>query len=122
MMTIATIATMSQRINSPTSIPDISSSLGHDASACADRLELANLFRQCPLDRQTLHRGGAVEAVTAAGLLHDKIGVRRVRDRTAMREYKNVGIDAERGLGPGIDAGRAVLQLQRGLRADRAAG
>ena len=45
----------------------------------ADRLEFTNLFRQRPLHRQALHRGGAVEAVALARVFHDEVGIRRAR-------------------------------------------
>src|SRR5438105_10699613 len=102
-ITTATIATMSQRINSPTRFPDIFSSLGPGALACADRLEFPNLFRQRNLHRQSLHGGGAVEAVAIACVPDDVIRVGRGRDRTAMREHENLRIDAERRLRPGGD-------------------
>src|SRR5438132_11249788 len=118
-MTTATIATMSQRINSPTRFPDIFSSLGPGALARADRLEFPNLIRERQFHRQALHRGGAVEAVAIAGVPDDEIRVRRGRDRTAMCEHENFRIDAQRSLRPGVDTRRAVFQLQRGLGADR---
>src|SRR5882757_10144380 len=121
-MTTATIATMSQRINSPTRFPDIFSSLGHGALARADRLEFPYLIRERQFHRQPLHRGGAVEAVAIAGIPDDEIRVVRGRDRTAMREHENFRIDAERRLGPGVDARRTVFQLQCRLGADGTAG
>jgi hypothetical protein len=60
--------------------------------------------------------------VAVAGILHDEIGVGGIRDGAAMRENDDVRIDAERGLRPGVDARGAILQLERGLRADGAAG
>ena len=39
---------------------------GHGGSPSADGLEGAGLFGERPLDRQALHRGGAVEAVAGA--------------------------------------------------------
>src|ERR1700730_8819705 len=113
-MTTATIATMSQRINSPTSFPDIFSSLGPGALACADRLEFPNLIRERQFHRHALHGGGAGETVAIAGVPDDESRVRRRRDRTAMREHENFRIDAQRRLGPGVDTGRAVFQLWRG--------
>ena len=88
----------------------------------ADRLEFTNLFRQCPLHRQALHRGGAVEAVALARVFHDEVGIRRLGDRAAMGQHQYVRIDAERGRGPGVDLFRTVLEFRRGVRPDRAAG
>ena len=43
-------------------------------------------------------------------------------DRAAMGQHDDVRIDPERRRRPGVDLRRAVLELQRRLRADRAAG
>src|SRR5882757_407824 len=120
--TITTIATISQRINSPTKIPDMLPSLNFPALSRADRLEFAHLIRQRPLHRQALHRRCAVETVAVAGGLHDEIGILRIGNRTAMGQHQNVRVDAECRRSPGVDLGRAVLQLGRSLRTDRAAG
>src|SRR4030095_14140170 len=107
-MTIATMAMISHRINSPTRFPDIFSSLGPGAQR-ADRLEFPNLIRQRQFHRQPFHRGGAVEAVAVPGIFHDEIGIRGVGDRTAMREHENARVDAERRLRPGFDPRGAVI-------------
>ena len=54
----------------------------------ADRLEFTNLFRQRPLHRQPLHRGGAVEAVALARVFHDEVGIFRLGDRAAMGQHQ----------------------------------
>src|SRR3954447_15791968 len=120
--TITTTATISQRINSPTRVPDMFLSLDLSALSRADSLEFANLIRQCPLDRKPFHRGGAVEAVAIACVPHDEIGIVRIGDRSAMSEHQNVRIDPERGGGPGVDVRWAIRQLECGLRADGAPG
>src|SRR5581483_2245677 len=94
----------------------------YSRSARADRLEFANLIRQRPLDRQSLHRGGAVEAMAVPGVLHDEIGIGRLGDRAAMREHEDIRIDAQGRSGPGADLFRAVFQLQSSVRADSSAG
>src|SRR6266480_7063470 len=116
------IATISQRINSPTRIPDMFFLPWSRRSPRADRLEFANLFRERPLHRQALHRGCAIEAMAVAGILHDECGVRGLRDGAAVREHQNVPIDAERCRRPGVDTRRTVLELGCGVRADRPAG
>src|SRR5947207_8843049 len=121
-MAITTIAMISQRINSPTRVPDISSSLWSRRLPRADRLEFTNLFRQCSLHRQALHRGSTVEAVALARVLHDEIGIIRLGDGAAMGQHEYVRIDAKRRRRPGIDLFRAAFELWCGVRADRAAG
>src|SRR3954451_16907138 len=110
------MATISQRINSPTRVPDMFLSLDLSASSRADRLEFANLIRQSPLDRESFHRGGAVEAAAIACVPHDEIGIIRIGDWSSVGEHQNVRIDAERGEGPGVDVRWAIRQLECALR------
>ena len=77
----------------------------------ADRLEFTNLFRQRPLHRQALHRGGAVEAVALARVFHDEVGVVGLGDGSAMGQHQYVRIDAERRCRPGVDLLRTVFEF-----------
>src|SRR6266700_3129389 len=120
--TITISATISHRLNSPTRMPDMVSTSRNRRGSRADRLEFSNLFRQRPLDRKPLHRGSSIKAVTIAGVLHDECGIRRLGHRSAMREHDDLRIDAKGRRRPGVDAIRTILEFQRGLRADRAAG
>src|ERR1700733_11220442 len=113
---------ISHRINSPTKIPDMVPTSSNRRSTPADRLEFTNLLGQRALYRQPLHRRSAIEAVTVTRVLHDESGVRRLGHRPAMRQHQNPGIDRQRRCRPAVDASGTILKLQRGLRADRAAG
>src|SRR6266850_751434 len=121
-MAITTIAMISQRINSPTRVPDIFSSFWSRRLPRADRLEFTNLSGERALDRKTLHRRSAVEAVTFARVFHDEIGIIRLGDGTAVGQNQDVRIDAERRCRPGIYLFRTVFEPGRGVRTDRAAG
>src|SRR5262245_56650933 len=83
----------------------------------ADALERSNLFRDGALGRQPLHRARAVEAVDAAAVLQDVLGVRRLRDRPAVADDDDVAANAAGGVGDVLDAGDAVVERLRALGA-----
>src|SRR5690554_6222470 len=120
MMAMTMTTTMSQRMSWPMICPVMSRSF--PSSFARNRLEGAGLFRQRQFHRQALHRGGAIEPMARGGVLEDVIGVPRLGDRAAVREDDDLGVHPQRRLGPRIDQGRAVVELQRGFRPDRAAG
>src|SRR5690606_28188286 len=87
-----------------------------------DGHELPGPLRQRDLGRQALHAGGAVEAVAVGTMAKDVAGVLRLCDGPAVAQHDHLGVHPQRGLRPCVDAGHAVVQSERRLRADRSAG
>src|SRR5262245_16351180 len=117
--TIATTIaiTMSPKMNAPNWAPVIPVS----SLSPPHCLEPPRRLGQCPLGRQPLHAGGAVEAVTLRAVLQDVVRFFRRGDRTAVAQHDCILVHRQRCIGPRIDERDALRERERGIRADHAA-
>src|SRR5262249_30553966 len=115
-MAITAAITISPRITAPNCAPVM------ETSSTPDLLELPGRRGQRHLGRQTLHAGGAVEAVALPAVSQDEARVGRPGDRAAVAQDDDVPVHRPRGRRPRIDQRHALLERDGGLGADGAAG
>src|SRR5882724_3234092 len=128
-----TATAISPRITAPTCAPVMTSlllgrgeqpSVPHARcrrSSAPDALEFPCRLHQRRLGGQPFHAGGAVETVTPPAAPEDVARVGGAGDGPAVAEHDDVGIHPAGRLRPRVDASHAVLQGERGFRADGAA-
>src|SRR5262245_8979440 len=121
--TMATTAasTISARITAPNCAP-VMGALLNAGSFTPDSLELPGRLGQRYLGGQALHARGTVEAVTLPTALQDVPRVGRPRDRPAVAENDHFPVHRARRRRPGVDQRHALVQRDRRLCADGAAG
>src|SRR5262245_8583346 len=120
-MATTAASTIRARITAPNCAP-VMGALLTSKSLTPDSLELPGRLGQRQLGGQALHARGAVEAMTLPAALQDLPRVGRPRDRSAVAEHDDVPVHRARSRRPGFDQRHALVQRDRRLCADGAAG